>query len=152
MANTYTQLYVHYVFAVSNRRCLIGDAWKTDLYKYMNGIIEKNGNKPFKINGTSDHVHILVSMNPTKAPSDLMYHAKRSSALWINQQRFINDNFSWQEGFGAFSLGKTQVPAIVNYIESQEHHHNKQSFINEYLMLLNEYEIVYDEKYIFREV
>ena len=76
MPNTYTQIYIHYVFAVQNRVSLIHENWKADLYKYMNGIIEQQGHRPFAINGMPEHVHVLVSMNPKQAPSDLLYHVK----------------------------------------------------------------------------
>jgi putative transposase len=105
MANTYMQLYNHYVFAVRNRISLVSPSWKNDLYKYMSGIIEQQGHKLYIINGMPDHVHILVSMSPNQAPSELMYHVKRSSSLWINQNRLAAGRFCWQEGFGAFSVG-----------------------------------------------
>jgi REP element-mobilizing transposase RayT len=129
MANTYTQLYIHYIFAVQDRLCLIRETWKNDLYKYMNGIISQQGHKPFATNGISDHVHVLVSMNPKQSPSDLMYNVKRSSSKWVNENRFVVGKFSWQEGFGAFSYGKSQIADIVHYIENQEQHHSKKSFI-----------------------
>jgi REP-associated tyrosine transposase len=150
MANTYTQLYMHYVFAVQNRLSLISSGWQTDLFKYMNGIITQQGHKPFAINGMPDHVHILVSMSPVHAPSDLMYHIKRSSSLWINQNKFVAGKFSWQEGFGAFSYGKSQIPVIAGYIENQSNHHKKESFYKEYLDLLTEYDVPFDERYIFK--
>jgi putative transposase len=150
MANTYTQLYIHYVFAVQNRISLISSKWQVQLYKYMNGIIEQQGHKPFAINGMPDHVHVLVSMSPVQAPSDLLYHVKRSSSLWINQNRFVAGKFAWQEGFGAFSYGKSQIPMIAGYIENQVNHHQKKTFYNEYLDLLREYEVVFDERYLFK--
>jgi putative transposase len=152
MANTYTQLYNHYVFAVQNRISLISLSWKNNLYHYMSGIIEKQGHKMYIINGMPDHIHILVSMSPTQAPSELMYHVKRSSSLWINQNRLTAGRFSWQEGFGAFSIGKPQLPQKINYIEGQEEHHKKTSFMEEYLKFLEEYEIPYDERYVFKPV
>ena len=152
MANTYTQLYIHYVFAVQNRLSLISSRWQVDLYKYMNGIITQQGHKPFAINGMPDHIHVLVSMSPVQAPSDLMYHIKRSSSLWINQNRFVAGKFSWQEGFGAFSYSKSQIPVVAGYIENQANHHKKESFYKEYLDLLAEYEIPFDEKYIFKPI
>jgi REP element-mobilizing transposase RayT len=152
MANTYTQLYIHYVFAVQNRLSLIQENWKTQLYKYMNGIVEQQGHKPFAINGMPDHVHILVSMNPTQAPSELMFHIKRSSSLWINENRFVTGKFSWQEGFGAFSYGKSQIPDIAQYIENQQHHHHKRTFREEYLEFLEVFGIDYDERYVFKPV
>jgi len=152
MANTYTQIYIHYVFVVQNRLSLIQENWKTQLYKYMNGIVEQQGHKPFAINGMPDHVHILVSMNPTQAPSELMFHIKRSSSLWINENRFVTGKFSWQEGFGAFSYGKSQIPDIAQYIENQQHHHHKRTFQEEYLEFLEIFGIEYDERYVFKQV
>ena len=150
MANTYTQLYIHYVFAVQNRLSLISSKWQIQLYKYMNGIIEQQGHKPYAINGMPDHVHILVSMSPVQAPSELLYHVKRSSSLWINQNKFVAGKFAWQEGFGAFSYGKSQIPMIAGYIENQVNHHQKNTFYNEYLDLLKEYDVAFDERYIFK--
>jgi len=86
MANTYTQLFVHYVFAVQNRLFLINDNFKNDLCRYMNGIIVQHGHKLYIVNGMNDHLHMLVSMSPRQAPSDLMYHIKRSSSLWLNEK------------------------------------------------------------------
>jgi putative transposase len=152
MANTFTQLYVHYVFAVQDRLCLINEKWKDNLYRYMSGIIDQQGHKLYVINGTSDHVHILISMNPKQAPSDLMFHLKRSSSSWINQNRLSVGKFSWQEGFGAFSLGKSQLPSKIKYIEEQQVHHKKKSFKEEYLQILIENDIEYDKRYIFKNI
>ncbi len=152
MANTYTQLYVHYVFAVQNRLCLIHSEWQDDLYKYMSGIIDQQGHKLYVINGMSDHIHLLVSMTPKQAPSDLMYHLKRSSSLWINKNRLSVRKFSWQEGFGAFSVSKSQLPAIIKYIAEQQEHHKKKTLTEEYLQLLKEHDIEYDKRYIFRPI
>ena len=152
MANTYTQIYIQYVFAVQNRVSLIDESWQTDLYKYMSGIIEKHENKMFTINGMPDHIHILISMNPKQSPSDLMFHVKRSSSLWINDNKFCSGRFSWQEGFGAFSYGKSQIPMIARYIENQQRHHKKQTFIEEYIDFLKAFEIDYDERYIYKSI
>jgi len=152
MANTYTQIHIHYIFAVQNRLCLIQSNRKNDLYKYMTGIIEQQGHKLLQIGGMPDHVHVLVSMNPKQSPSDLMFHLKRSSSLWINDNRFVMGKFSWQEGFGAFSYGKSQVPNVAKYIENQEVHHKKRDFMEEYLELLKLFEIEYDERYVFKSI
>ena len=149
MANTYSQLYVHYVFAVQNRICLIRD-WKDELYKYMSGIVLQQGHKPLTIGGMPDHVHMLVSMSPTQAPSDLIFRIKRSSSLWINDKKLAAGKFSWQEGFGAFSYGKSQIPDIVTYIERQEIHHKKRSFGEEYKEFLMLFGIEYNENYVFK--
>jgi len=152
MANTYTQIYIHYVFAVQNRLSLIQSKWKNDLYKYMTGIVEQQGHKLLQIGGMPDHVHALVSMNPKQSPSDLMFHVKRSSSLWINENRFVVGKFSWQEGFGAFSYGKSQIPNVATYIEKQEIHHKKRNFMEEYLDFLKLFEIEYDERYVFKPI
>ena len=152
MANTYTQIYVHYVFAVQNRLSLIQSKWKNDLHKYIAGIVEQQGHKLLQIGGMSDHVHALVSMNPKQSSSDLMFHVKRSSSLWINDNRLVMGKFSWQDGFGAFSYGKSQISNVANYIENQEIHHKKRNFMEEYLELLKLFEIEYDERYLFKPI
>lgn len=131
---------------------LISPKWKDELYKYMNTIISNNGHKLYSINGMPDHVHVLVSMNPKQAPSDLMYEIKRSSSMWINKQKLVVGKFSWQEGFGAFSYGKSQIKDVRNYIETQEEHHKKRTFIEEYKSFLKLFEIEYDERYIYKEI
>ena len=152
MANTYTQLFIHYVFAVQNRRSLISKKWQNDLYKYISGIIDNQGHKLYIINGVSDHIHILISMNPKQSPSNLMYHLKRSSSLWINDNKLTLGRFSWQDGFGAFSLGFSQLPQKIKYIEMQEEHHKKNSFMEEYLKFLKENDIEYNEQYVFKPI
>ena len=99
-----------------------------------------------------DHLHMLVSMSPRQAPSDLMYHIKRSSSLWLNEKKLVSGRFSWQEGFGAFSIGKSQVPGLVKYIEEQQEHHKKVSFREEYLEFLKENDIEFDKRYIFKPI
>ena len=152
MPNTYTQIYIHYVFAVQNRKNLIQPKWKDDLQKYMTGIIEQQGHKLLKIGGMPDHIHALVSMNPKQSPSDLMFHVKRSSSLWINEKRFVMGKFSWQEGFGAFSYGKSQIPNVAKYIQNQETHHKRRSFMEEYLEILKKFDVEYDERYVFKPI
>ncbi|MBE0673622.1 MAG: IS200/IS605 family transposase [Bacteroidales bacterium] len=152
MANTYTQLYVHCVFAVQGRYSLIHKPWNDDLYRYISGIVTDHGHKAYIINGMPDHVHMLVSMHPGKSLSDLMYNVKKSSSLWINQRRLVMGKFSWQEGYGAFTYSKSQIPVVANYIENQEQHHKGQSFKEEYIKLLDSFGVKYDEKYLFTTV
>ena len=152
MANTYTQIYIHYVFAVQNRIGLIQNCWRDELYKYMTGTITNKGHKLLQIGGMSDHIHALVSMSPKQSPSDLMADVKRSSSLWINDKRLVMGKFSWQEGYGAFSYGKSQIHDIANYIENQEKHHKKRTFMEEYLEFLKLFEIEYDEQYVFKPI
>lgn len=152
MANTYTQIYIQYVFGVKYRACLIDKKWSNELYKYMTGTITNKGHKVLSIGGVADHIHILVSMSPVQAPSALMADVKRSSSLWINENHLTVQKFSWQEGFGAFSYKKSQIHSIANYIENQEIHHQKQTFTEEYIEYLKQFEIDYDEQYIFKDV
>jgi REP element-mobilizing transposase RayT len=152
MPNTYSQIYLHFVFAVQNRISLINERWQDELFKYISTIIANNGHKTLSINGMPDHVHALISMNPKQAPSDLMYDVKRSSSLWINKQKLVPGKFSWQEGFGVFSYGKSQIPNVAQYIENQKEHHYKRNFIDEYKALLEIFGIEYDDRYIYKPI
>lgn len=150
MANTYTQIHLQFVFAVKYRDGLIHSSFKDELYQYLTGIIKNHNHKLLAINGMPDHVHILVGMRPTQSVSDLMQDIKGSSSKWINEKRFLKVKFEWQEGYGAFSYAKSQVNTVVNYIKNQEQHHAVRSFNQEYLEFLAEFEVVYDERYIFK--
>ncbi len=150
MSNTYTQIHIHAVFAVQNRISLISKLWEERLYQYITGIIQHKNHKLLAINGTPDHVHILFGMRPSQSLSDLMQDIKGDSSRWINENRFVNGKFSWQEGFGGFSYSKSQISAVANYIENQEEHHKTKTFIDEYRKILNDFGIDYDERYIFK--
>ena len=150
MANTYTQIHIHAVFAVQNRLSLIQKEWQDELYKYISGIITNNGHKLLQIGGMPDHVHILFGLRPTQSLSSLMQDIKGNSSLWINKKQLVRGKFSWQEGYGAFSYGKSQVDNVVKYIQQQEKHHKKRNFAEEYLELLKIFEIEFDERYILR--
>lgn len=152
MANTYTQIHIQVVFTVQNRDCIIQETWKDELYKYISGIIHNHSHKVLAINGMPDHVHILIGMRPTQSLSDLMQDVKGDSSKWINQKRFTKGKFSWQEGFGAFSYGKSQVNQVIDYIKNQQEHHKKWSFLEEYRTLLEKFEVDFDQRYIFKEV
>jgi putative transposase len=152
MANTYTQIHIQAVFAVQNRRSLIVPDWEDDLHKYMTGIIQNNGHKLLQINGMPDHIHILFGMRPIQALSDLMKQVKQDSSHWINENKLVKGKFSWQEGYGAFSYSKSQVPRVINYIKNQKEHHKKQKFIPEYLDLLKTHDIDYNEQFIFKSI
>jgi putative transposase len=152
MANTYTQIHIHAVFAVQNRGCIISDQWKDELYRYITGIIQNNGHKLLAINGMPDHLHVLFGMRPVQSLSDLMQDIKGSSSKWINDKHFIKSKFSWQEGYGAFSYGRSQLPQVVRYIQNQETHHKKKTFSEEYKEFLDAFEVSYDERYMFKPV
>ena len=152
MANTYTQINIHTVFSVQNRHCIISNSWKNELYKYITGIIKNNKHKPPAINGMPDHIHILFGLRPAQSISDLLQDIKGNSSKWINEKKFIKGKFSWQEGYGAFSYRKSDISQIINYIRNQQEHHRRKSFTEEYLELLKEFNIDYDERYIFKPV
>ena len=152
MPNTYTQIHIQAVFAVQNRECIIGKQWKDELYKYITGIIQNYNHKLIAINGMPDHVHVFFGMRPDQSLSVLMQQVKGDSSKWINEKKFVHGKFSWQEGYGAFSYSKSQVPQVIKYIQRQEEHHRKKTFIEEYIHFLNAFEIEYDERYIFKPV
>ena len=152
MANTYTQIHIQAVFSVQNRICIIQNSWKDELYKYITGIIQNNKHKLLIINGMPDHIHILFGLRPAQSISDLMKDVKESSSRWINQRGFVRGKFSWQEGYGAFSYSKSDLPNVINYIKNQENHHHKKSFVEEYRGLLKEFEVDYNDRYIFKPV
>ena len=152
MSNTYTQIHIHSVFAVQNRMSLISAHWNERLYQYITAIIQNKGHKLLSINGMPDHVHILFGMRPTQSLSDLMQDVKGDSSRWINENHFVLGKFSWQEGYGGFSYSKSQISAVAKYIENQEKHHERKTFIEEYLKMLKDFEIDYDERYIFKPI
>lgn len=149
MANSYTQIHIQAVFAVSNRRSLISSAWEEQLFKYITSIIQNKGHKMLAINAMPDHIHILFGMRPTQSLSDLMQDIKGDSSRWINNNRFVNGKFSWQGGFGAFSYSKKESYNVIKYIRNQEEHHRFMTFSDEYLSLLDKFDVDYDERYIF---
>jgi Transposase and inactivated derivatives len=149
MANTYTQIHIHVVFAVQNRSSLINKDWQSRLYQYIVGIIQNHEHKVLAIGGTPDHIHILFGFRPTQSLSALMQNVKRDSSDWINKTRLTKERFSWQEGYGAFSYSKSQLSNVINYIESQEEHHKKRTFTDEYKKILQDFGVEYNDKYIF---
>jgi REP element-mobilizing transposase RayT len=149
MANTFSQIYIQIVFAVSNRQSLIKPEFKEELYKYVSGIVRNQGQKLIAINGVADHVHILIGLRPAMALADLVQEIKADSTNFINKKRWVQGRFSWQEGYGAFSYGHSQLDTIIHYIENQEKHHKRSSFKNEYLTLLRKFDIAFEDKYVF---
>ena len=152
MANTYTQIYIHVVFAVKQRRSLLPMSHKEELFKYLTGIVKNRGQKLIAVNGVADHIHIFLGIKPNIALSDLVRDIKAGTSGYINEQGWISGKFNWQEGFGAFSHSHSEIGRIVAYIERQEEHHRRSSFRNEYVSALKENDINYDEKYIFENI
>jgi REP-associated tyrosine transposase len=150
MANTFSQIYIQTVFAVENRQSLITPDFREDLYKYITGIVRNQGQKLIAINGMPDHVHILIGLKPAMALADLVREIKADSTNFINQEKLVRGRFNWQEGYGAFSYGHSQLDSIIRYIQNQERHHRRQSFKDEYMTLLRKFDIAFDEKYVFK--
>ncbi|MDY6801734.1 MAG: IS200/IS605 family transposase [Bacteroidota bacterium] len=149
MANTYTQITIHIVFTVKHRENLIKKQHREELYKYIAGIIQNKNQKLLAINGASDHIHILVGLNPAMSISNLVRDIKNNSSKFINKKRWVLGKFQWQEGYGAFSYSRSQRPDIIKYINNQEEHHQKLSFKDEYLNILKKFDVNYDDEYLF---
>lgn len=148
MSHTYTNLLVHLVFSTKDRRPLIKDEFKSELHAYLGGLIKELKGKPITIGGMPDHVHILASISPTVSTSDAMRLIKANSSKWVSEK--FNKPFEWQKGYGAFSVSRSGMDAVVKYIEDQERHHKKYDFRAEFLELLRRYNIDFDEQYLWQ--
>ena len=151
MPNTYTQIYIHIVFAVRGRDSMIKPEHKEETHKYITGIIQKRDSKLIAINSMPDHIHILIGYDSKMALSDLVRDIKRNSSFFINEKKWLKAKFYWQEGFGAFSYSRSQLDNVIRYIENQEEHHANKNFREEYIEMLEKFKVVYDPKYIFEE-
>ena len=149
MANTYTQLYIHIVFAVKGRQSLIPKRHKVELHKYITGIIRNKKQTVIQINSMPDHIHILVGIAPDIAVSKLVGVIKANSSKFINNKGWVAGKFEWQAGFGAFSYSQSHVDEVAAYIRNQEKHHEHRTFQEEYLAFLELFNVDYDERYIF---
>ncbi len=152
MPNTYTQIYIHIVFAVKGRQNIIPKEHKTELHGYIMGIITNKKQTVIQINSMPDHIHILVGITPDTTVSALVRDIKANSSKFINQKRWVMGRFEWQVGFGAFSYSRSQLDDLVKYIRNQEKHHMRKTFREEYLEILKLFNVNYDEKYIFDPV
>ena len=151
MANTYTQIYMHVIFAVKGRESVICPEWQDELYRYMAGALKNHGHTPYTINSVEDHVHLLFGMTPKESLSDLVQSLKIQTTKYIKEQ-FGCLNFAWQSGFGAFSYSKSFLPAVSNYISNQKEHHKKYTFDDEIREIIEKAGIEYDERYMLKGV
>lgn len=149
MANTYTQLFVHIIFSTQGREKNLHQKFRDELFKYISGIISNKKQKPFAVNGTNNHIHILVGITPNISISDLVRDIKHSSTNFIKEKKFIKHQFHWQKGFGAFTYSKSQVDSVIDYIINQEEHHKKRTFEEEYIEFLNKFDVEYKREYVF---
>lgn len=148
MPQSLVKILIHAVFSTKNRSDLIVPEIENDLFGYMNGIVENNSSKLILANGTSNHIHLLISLGKTLSISELIGDIKRDSSVWIKKQDSQFSNFHWQEGYGAFSVGQTQVSDVLKYIGNQKEHHKQKSFENEMRSFYRKYEIDIDERYV----
>ncbi len=151
MPNTYTQLYIHIIFAVKSRQPLISKQHKAELEQYITGIIRNKGQKLIQINAMPNHIHILIGMTPDIAVSDLVRDIKANSSRFINKKGWLRGRFEWQTGFGAFTHSHSHLDTVANYIKNQEKHHARFTFREEYLRFLKRFNIPYDERYVFED-
>jgi REP element-mobilizing transposase RayT len=150
MSNSYTQIHLHCIFAVKYRDAIIRSTWRERLHQYITGIVQNHDHKMLVVNSMSDHVHMLIGMRPKQSLSDLMKMVKQDSSEWINNNRLTPGRFRWQLGFGAFSYAKSDIGTVAAYIENQEMHHKRITFLEEYKKILEEFAVAYDDAYIFQ--
>ncbi len=148
MSHTYTNLITHNVFSTKERRPLIDEDFRVELHKYLGGLVKELKGKPIKIGGMPDHVHVLASLPPTVSTSDAMRFIKANSSKWVSEK--FNKPFEWQKGYGAFSVSRSGMERVAEYIENQVEHHKKRNFRAEFLELLKRYEVDFDEQYLWK--
>jgi putative transposase len=152
MANSYTQIHIHFIFVVKYRERTIQNIWRDNLYKYITGIVQTQKHKLLAINGMPDHIHLLIGMRPHQSVSELIQDIKGSSSKWINDQKLVIGKFEWQAGYGAFSYASSQINDVIHYINNQQKHHHHVTFHEEYILFLQKFKVDYDERYFFKEL
>jgi REP element-mobilizing transposase RayT len=152
MANTYHQVYLQAVFAVKYRRAVIHNNWKPRLFQIIGNLIKENECKSILINGMEDHVHCLIGLKPKISISDLLQRVKAKSSKFINETSLTPSRFEWQSGYGVFSYRHADLDSLYAYIANQEAHHKTKTFREEYIELLKEFGVEFDEQYLFREL
>ncbi len=149
MPNTYSQISIQAVFAVRRRENFIIKPWRDELHQYIAGIITELDGKSLAVGGWKDHVHLFFALPTSMSIADLVQTVKTNSSKWINDRRFTHRKFNWQESYGAFSYSKSQRDNVIRYIINQEIHHKEVSFQTEYIKMLKNFDIAYNEKYLF---
>ena len=150
MPHSYVSNLVHYVFSTKGRFPFIDQELESRLWPYMGGIARENGMKALSVGGTTDHVHALVSLPATLSVAKAIQLIKGGSSKWVHDQFPNHRKFEWQEGYGAFSVGASQMMSVINYINNQKAHHRKRTFEEEFLEFLDKYGVKYDKRYVFR--
>lgn len=149
MANTYTRIYIQLVFSPLGRENAIPVKHQEELQKYSTGVIQNRKHKLLAIKYMPDHVHILIGYQPSQPLPDLMRDIKANTSKFINDQKWVSGKFRWQDGYGAFSYSHSQIDNVIQYINTQEKHHKRSSFKDEYLKLLEKFDVEYDQEYLF---
>ena len=149
MADTFSQIYLQFVFAVQNRKKLIPPDQKEELHAYLGGLVNNRGSKLLAVHCMPDHCHLFVGFKPTISIPDFVKEIKVESNEFINSKCWTPCRFKWQEGYGVFSYSQSHIDRVCKYIINQEEHHKKQSFKKEYLKLLKHFNVEYNEKYLF---
>lgn len=147
-SGTFSQIYIHLIFAVRGRESAISSVWEESLYKYITGIVQNKGHKMLAINGMPDHIHILIGFKPSGCLSDLVREIKKSSNTFVNEN-YTRARFQWQAGYGAFSYSHSALDKVISYIINQKAHHTVKTFKEEYVGLLKKFEVSYDDQFLF---
>jgi REP element-mobilizing transposase RayT len=148
MARTLIEIYLHIVFSTKDRANTIPSEIEAELHRYMTGIAANLGSRCLAINGTENHVHTLVSLGKTSALSDLVREVKKGSSSWLKREGAASRAFGWQDGYGGFSVGRSDLPAVRRYIAAQKEHHRRVSYEEEFVSLLDEHGIAYDARHL----
>jgi REP element-mobilizing transposase RayT len=142
------QLYVHVIYSTKNREPILLDPWRDELFTVLGGIANGAGCQTLLVGGVADHVHHLFRLSRTVTLADVVGRLKTNSSLWVNQTRRLPGRFQWQGGYAAFSVGKSEVETVREYIRRQPEHHTRESFQDEVRRWLTDYEIGWDERYV----
>jgi putative transposase len=148
MANTYKNILIHYIFSTKYHKKLISSDLQERLWAYMGGIARENNMKALAIGGVEDHVHLLLSIPTTLSVAKAIQLIKGGASKWVHDTYPNYKDFNWQEGYGAFSISVSQLTNTISYINTQNKHHRKMSFQEEYIAFLKKHNIIYDERYI----
>jgi putative transposase len=149
MAHTYTNILIHALFSTKDRQTWLDAEVSAELFSYLGGVVNELGGQSLRVNGPSDHVHLLFVQPPTLSIADIMEKAKANSSGWVKKRWRNRSYFAWQTGYAAFSVSKSQVESVRRYIENQKEHHRKVTFQEEVLAFLKKQGIKYDPRYVF---
>lgn len=148
MGSTYTNLFYHIIFSTKHRQPLISSVLREELYKYIGGIVRGEGGLLIEIGGVADHLHLVLKLRANISVADMLRRIKANSSKWINEREDQKTKFQWQDGYGAFSVSKSQLDVVVHYIRNQEEHHRKKTFKEELVEFLKKQKIEFKEEYL----